>query len=240
MAVYVSLVSTAWAAAPAQLFFDGIRYYKAGDYPSAIAAFSEIVKTGVRNGKLYYNLGNAYLKNRDTGHAVLWYLRARKLMPDDPDLKFNLNYALSLVKDAPEEGKSPVYGVLFFWMNLLSPRAVQWTAIGLNLVFWVFSAVRLIRKKRALNTVAVVILVAASVMTLTAIYNYTESASAKQAVILPEQVAVRSGLSENATELFVLHAGSRVRLEARNGEFVKIHFAKGKIGWIHQKHVGVI
>ena len=78
-----------------RLFLDGINDYNTGKYKDAVKKLSHIAEKGVVNGKLYYNLGNAYLKSGDVGRAILWYERALKLMPHDPDLRFNINYARS-------------------------------------------------------------------------------------------------------------------------------------------------
>ena len=116
-------------------FLDGIRYYQEGDYERAVSEFLKIADAGVQNGQLYYNLGNAYLRSNRIGHAVLWYERALEMIPEDPDLRFNHTYALSLTKDErPERGASLVR-ILFFWKYLLRPSLIRWIAIGLNLLF---------------------------------------------------------------------------------------------------------
>ena len=234
------MVPMVQAAGTAPSFFDGIRKYEQEDWAGAIAAFSSIADAGIKNGKLYYNLGNAHLKNGDIGRAVMWYLRARNYIPNDPDLTFNLRYAMSLVKDKTDEEGPSIFPVLFFWRQMFSRSAIQWAAILLNLFFWLLLSFQWVRRKKVLNTLNAVILSAAAVFILTATYNHYEERYAKTAIVLPEQVSVRSGLSENATELFVLHAGSRVRLEKESGTFVRILFSKGKIGWLPKEVVGVI
>lgn len=237
----------AWAVAAfsddgglAPAFVDGVRHYEAGRWEAAAARFSEIADSGVVGGKLYYNLGNAHLKNGDLGRAVMWYLRARKLIPGDPDLAFNLRYALSLVKDRPEAESAAIWDVLFFWRWKLGRRATQQAAIGLNLLFWSIVAYRLARRKPPLNTLNVLVLTVALVFAATAAYNLYDDRCRRAAVILPEAVSVRSGFSKNATELFVLHAGSRVRVEKENGGFARIRFADGKIGWLPRADLGMI
>ncbi|NJL58891.1 MAG: hypothetical protein HC887_03790, partial [Desulfobacteraceae bacterium] len=82
------------------------------------------------------NLGNAYLRNNDPGHALLWYERAMRLIPDDPDLKFNYGYAMSLTKDEKEDKDFPLFRILFFWKYLLSQSLTQQIALVLNFLFW--------------------------------------------------------------------------------------------------------
>jgi len=239
-AVCLVMVPMAQAVGNAPSFFDGIRKYEQGDWDGAIAAFDRIADTGVKNGKLYYNLGNAHLKKGDIGRAVMWYLRARRHIPDDPDLTFNLEYALALVKDKTDDQGPSISPVLFFWRQMFSRSDIQRAAIFLNLIFWLVLSYRLVRRKKILNTLNALMLSAAVVFILTAAHNHYEDRYVKTAIVLPEQVSVRSGLSENATELFVLHAGSRVRVEKESGAFVRILFSKGKLGWLPRKEVGII
>ena len=53
------------------------------------------IADGHVNGKLEYNVGNCYLQAGDVGLAMVHYLRAERLMPDDPLLKENLKEARS-------------------------------------------------------------------------------------------------------------------------------------------------
>jgi tetratricopeptide (TPR) repeat protein len=222
-------------------FLDGITHYKENNFAEAISEFSKIVETGVKNSKLFYNLGNAYLKNDDLGHAILWYERALRLTPDDPDLKFNHEYAISQVRDEREDKSLSVFRILFFWKHALSAKTVQWTAISLNLIFWLIVTVRMIqRKKRILKTPGYLLMGLILVFMFTACYNYYEVRYLRQAVILPAEVSVRSGLADEATELFVLHAGTKVRIEKEHEGFFRIFFSEGKIGWLRRADAGII
>ena len=51
-------------------------------------------------------------------------------------------------------------------------------------------------------------------------------------VIVSERVSVRSGFSEQSTELFVLHAGTVVRIERKADHHTLIQFSSDKIGWV--------
>lgn len=228
-------------SASARNFLKGVAAYQNGEYGDAAAAFEVLAASGIRNPRLYYNLGNAYMKTGDLGRAILWYERALKMVPDDPDLNFNYSYALSLVKDEREGQAASIYRILFFWRLMLSPGATAAAAIALNSLFWLTLLVRLARRrKKVLAGMALPLLLAAMFFTATAMYNYYEAAYIQKGVILPETAPVRSGLSEEATELFVLHAGAKVDIQQEKDGFYRIYFSEGKIGWVKQDHVGRI
>jgi len=238
--VIFCLMVPARGSETARSFITGVTAYQNGNYETAIDAFSAIVDSGVQNAELFYNLGNAYLKNDDLGHAVLWYERALKRNPDDPDLKFNLDYALSLIKDQKAETTLPLPRIFFFWKYQLSADTIQWSAIVLNLIFWLLLVCSHIWQRKRLRQTAYLVLVFVLVFTSTALYNYYERTYRPLAVILPPEVSIRSGLSDTATELFVLHAGTKVRVEKEQNDHYRIYFTDGKIGWVKKELVGRI
>jgi tetratricopeptide (TPR) repeat protein len=229
-----------YASDRARSFIAGIEAYRAGDWPAAIEAFEAIAAQGVDNGQLYYNLGNAYLKNDNLGHAVLWYERALKRIPDDPDLRFNYDYALTLTKDERGMQTSPLLQILLFWKFQLSDATIRWVAVALNAALWIALAVLAARNKRLLRPGIVIIAAGAAIFTATAIFDYVETTRVRHAVILPEQVAVRSGLSDTATQLFVLHAGTKVRISRATETHLLVRYTADKIGWVKRSDVGVI
>jgi tetratricopeptide (TPR) repeat protein len=221
-------------------FLSALEAYKTGDYAAAVNRLEAIAAAGVRNGQLYYDLGNAHLKNNDLGRAILWYERALTLIPDDPDLRFNYEYARSLTKDAQEGGPSPLTRILFFWNYELSARTIIVLALACNLIFWGLAIAWRLTRRRGLRHALLAALVPTVVFSLTAAYNYFETARRTQAIILPAAIAVRSGLESTSTQLFELHAGAKVRIVRQLQDHVQIRFSEDKIGWISSSAVGRI
>ncbi len=223
---------------------NGIKAYQEGNYDEAVSQFTKNVQSGINNGKLFYNLGNAYLKQENLGRAVLWYERAHRLMPRDPDLRFNLEYARGLVKDQVEEKTSPLIKSLFFWNYILSFSEIILLSIGFSISFWLMTFFRCIYSKKLksffLNIIYYSLLNISAVLILTGFYNYYDFIHVKQAVILPEKISIRSGLSDDSTELFTLHAGSKVKIQSEKNNYVKIYFSNGKLGWIKRSAIEII
>ena len=231
---------TARSTEQTRSYLEAIEQYQQRNYAQAAASFLAIVDNGVQNGKLFYNLGNAYLKEGLLGHAILWYERALLMIPDDPDLRFNHNYAVSLTKDRIETKSQSLWRILFFWNHLLSPEVIRWLAIIVNLAFWSLLLVRILLKKKPLKATTIFLLLILLCLAATATYNYYYRSTNTAAIILVDEAPVRSGLSDQATELFVLHAGTKVRVKREINGFYRIHFAEGKIGWLPKESVGVI
>ena len=72
--------------------------------------------SGLRNGPLFYNLGNIYFRLGDIGRAILNYRKAECYMPGDANLMRNLSIARRMRKDKVEIQESTrVMKTLFFW-----------------------------------------------------------------------------------------------------------------------------
>ncbi len=238
--VFLAVPMKAMCANNAQAFLDGIKYYKAGEFQKAIDEFEKIAGSGVKNGELYYNLGNAYLKKGRLGKAILWYERALELIPHDPDLKFNYEYATSLVKDKKPDEDISVFPVLFFWKFFLDKKTIRILALVFSLFFWILMGVNTLGRKKPFNITVFMVLILSLIFTATAFYNYYEKCCIKQGVILEDEVKVRSGFDDHSTELFVLHAGTKVRVEEEKHDFYKIRFSDKMIGWIKKDKMEII
>ncbi|WP_321415495.1 BatD family protein [uncultured Desulfobacter sp.] len=223
----------------AGVFVDAVRAYKAGDYAAAAVQFESIAKTQVNNPDLFYNTGNAYLKARDLGRAVLWYERAKKLAPADPDLKFNLAYAQSLLKDK-KEVRFSFSDILYFWQGLVSLKWLQYASIALSFCFFIWATSQKIRGRQIFSGIGIFICLVFAGTTLAAGLEYNRIHSNETAVIIAEQADIRSGTMENATLLFDLHAGTQVRVLKKKTNYIKIRFAKDKVGWVARKDAEII
>ncbi|MFZ5562701.1 MAG: tetratricopeptide repeat protein [Thermodesulfobacteriota bacterium] len=222
-----------------QLFLDGTKAYKNGEYATAADHFSKIVESGIQNADLYYNLGNAYFRTGNIGQAILWYEKARKLAPHDPDLAFNLGYAQSYVEDSQPDD-APVLRDIFFWRYLLSQNTLIWIAAVLNIAFLIALFLRRVLKKQVPGLLLILLFSFFLLFASTASFNFYADHAFAKGVILPGAVSVKSGFSDLSTELFVLHAGSRVDIDKTREGYVRIRFGKDKMGWVKQDAVGVI
>ncbi|WP_300456895.1 BatD family protein [Desulfobacula sp.] len=212
-------------------FLEGVKNYKAGHFHEAARQFETIANNNIRNPYLFYNIANAYLKANDIGRAILWYERAKVLAPHDPDLRFNLEYANTRVKDKKDDAVT-IMEVLFFWDKLISVKTIQVTAIFFSFVFFAWAAFRLVKKRSVFSGTGIFLCSLLILVTAITCVNYYKRSARLSAVIVQEEVAVRSGMTDTATRLFSLHAGTKVSVEEQRDGYVKIVFSKGKVGWV--------
>ncbi len=221
-------------------FQKGVLLYHEQQYAGAAEKFESIARSGITSGKLYYNTGNAFLKAGDTGRAILWYERAAKWIPNDPDLKFNLAYARSLVTDKPGTADVSLHDILFFWLSFLPVNTIQVTAIAMSALFFLVAGIGSVMNRPVLKTLEKFLVSLMIVFSALALYDYYHSMSRNHAVVISRTAVVRSGMSQAATGLFDLHAGTRVKVRKTTPTHLQIVFSRDKIGWIDRAHIEII
>jgi tetratricopeptide (TPR) repeat protein len=80
----------------------GDAYYKQDRYNDAIKSYQTALEQSEdkeQKAKVYYNIGNSLLQDKKIKESVEAYKNSLKLNPNDEEAKYNLSYALSLLKD---------------------------------------------------------------------------------------------------------------------------------------------
>src|SRR4030067_1448223 len=77
----------------------GTRYYDSSNFKSATQAYQQLLNRGIKDATVYYNLGNAYFRDKQLGKAILYYRKAQRLSPRDSDIATNLSYSRLFVLD---------------------------------------------------------------------------------------------------------------------------------------------
>ncbi len=79
-------------------FSRGVLQYDEQHYEQALSDFLKAEKFQA-SAHLFFNTGNCYLKLGQKGYAVLYYEKAKRLLPQDPDIEHNLKHVRGLLKD---------------------------------------------------------------------------------------------------------------------------------------------
>lgn len=84
----------------------GTSYYKQEKYDDAIKSFAsafESAKDNESRAKVFHNIGNSLLKSNKLEQSVEAYKNALKFNPKDQDTKYNLSYALEMLKNKDKD-----------------------------------------------------------------------------------------------------------------------------------------
>jgi tetratricopeptide (TPR) repeat protein len=105
------------------------------DFERAAQSYRQLVRAGVRNGTLFYNLGSALLQSGRYEEAARALLRAERYRGGDPEIRRNLRLALAGDRD-PQEVFLPWYRLFLFWHYGLGFDTRLAIATAAFAVFW--------------------------------------------------------------------------------------------------------
>ena len=237
------LASSALAGVSDQAFFNGNRLYEKGDYAGAVAEYEKVLSMGLESGNLYYNMGNAYVKEGRLAEAILSYRRARRLMPRDGDLEANLGYAELSVKDTFSSPRRNFFmRILNRFASLMTVNELAGLSSSVLILFWAVAMASLLLRgfREKLGKLALIVLLVFLVSASLTAYKLYADLFHLEGVIMRDRVEVRYSPTADGTVAFNLHKGSRVGILRRRNGWVQVGLPGGKSGWIESDAVQAV
>lgn len=224
---------------PQTTFYHANALYKDGQYTAAAAEYELLLQAGLVSGNVYFNLGNAYVKAGQRGHAILNYERARRLIPEDPDVAANLAYAQSLT-GAETCGPAVWQAVLFPLAHRLATQPLLWAASTLYTLLLVALATYRLwpSRPRWLLYLATMLGLLALLTTGSLAQRLLTIEWRRQVVVIRSgETPARFEPAANGTVHFVLKEGSLVRVVDTRQDWLEIARCDGRRGWIEEQAV---
>jgi len=218
-------------------------FYEQKDFASAIRLYESILDRGVASADLYFNLGNAYFKSGDLGHAVLYYTRARRLAPGDEDIAFNLSFVKQFSRVQMEGVQlNPIHT---FMENLVGPYSLSqlgWVTSVFFFLLMVTLTVRVIvgRNSTLLRSIVVVSLILLLVGGGMTTFKYRNDYLTPRAVIIADESPVYTGPSKQSDIELRGAPGLVVEILSESGDFLNVLFENKRRGWIESDRVARI
>ena len=216
--------------------------YNAGNYAQAEECYTRIVEQGLHSAALYYNLANAHFKQDELGKAMLYYNRALRLRPNDEDIRHNLEYAEQSTKDSIEE--IPEF-FLKTWIKSLrgALSCTVWSILSLLMLVAALACglLYLLAQRLSLRKIGFYLMtVTALLFVVTTAFAWSERnmlVERSEAIIMNSAVSIKSSPDRSATELFVLHEGTKVTIGETIDGWAEVRIADGRKGWIEQERI---
>jgi len=213
-------------------------------YRRAALRFERLVNEGgIQNGKLFYNIGNAYFRTNDVGRAILNYRKAEQYIPNDLNLLQNLNHARQTLLDSFEETQeAKVLRTLLFWHYDFSARLRSILFAVFSLVFWAAVSVRLFRSDWAPKWLLTVSGIAGAMFLGSLLAETYEKAGEATGVVVSQQVIARKGDGETYEPSFKdpLHAGTEFRVLENRGDWHQIELPDRRQCWIPSRNAELV
>ncbi|MEW5798365.1 MAG: tetratricopeptide repeat protein [Bacteroidota bacterium] len=227
------------------IFDDANKLYLEQKYPAAISKYESIIKNGYENGEIYFNLGNAYYKSGKIQNAILNYERAKRFLPNDEDVQFNLALANAHLIDKVEAiPELFVYEWAEYVLTIVSLETmitIMYILFILTLVsFSLFLFARTYEQKRysLLTGMVLAFFLVIGVVNFT-IQSYRES-NTEFAIVMTDVANIKSAPDKSGNDLFVIHRGLKVQVLDSVNKWRKIRLVDGKVGWIPEQEIETI
>jgi tetratricopeptide (TPR) repeat protein len=224
------------------LFQKGNEAYQKVDFQRAAEHYEAALKQGYESAALYFNLGNSYFKTKEIGRCILNYEKAQQLAPRDPDILYNLQIAQLFVID--KISIPPPFFLFKIWSDIKNTLGSNQLSI-LALLFYCLTIgliiVRLLVRKASLQIyarfAAIPIAVLFFIFAFLFAIRVNDDIKTKEAIVMIDKVPVTSSPALDATEVFALHEGAKVRVTDTSGAFSRISLQDGKTGWLPSKTI---
>ena len=218
-------------------YFDkGVASFEKQNYPQAIQYWESCNSLGVKSWLVFFNLGNAYYRSGDLGKSILNYEKANLYNPADPNLKENLKFVQSQIKDEQTlEQDNFLRNTADKWYGLFGVNFSSYLILGCLFVVVLLLSLNIVVKgsiKYAFyfggfaSGLVLVFLVASTT------FRVLQIEEPNRGVILAESVDVLSGPGEKFKTLFELHSGTTFKILEEKNNFYSINAGKGIVGFI--------
>lgn len=222
---------------PSQLMKQANELYTSGNFKEAAQRYEAIIGQGYTSAEVYYNLGNAYFKMKDIPAAILNYERANLLSPKDEDIQFNLDLARTYVVDKIEP--LPEFMLVIAaknfrsWFSSNTWAYIAFFAFLLVMVavaFYIFTNRYSIKRLTFAGSILLTIVFVISLTCSISLRN--QSIQRNHAILFAPVVSVKSSPASTGSDIFILHAGTKVMVTRSLGEWSEIKIADGSKGWV--------
>jgi tetratricopeptide (TPR) repeat protein len=229
--ICIVVVSSALAQSDAE-FAKANQEYAQGHFKEAISGYEVLVRAGQWSANLFYDLGNAYFRTGDFGHAILNYERALALERHHPEATANLQIAREEARALEIQPSLPERYLQFASVNQYSVAAA--------VAFWlgVFCIVRLLfaRRRSTATIILSALLLFVFAMGTLAIYELDHGSKGRGlAIVTDKEVQARLATADTSNSVLALPPGSEVKILSTRGDWVYAALPNNLRGWIPAK-----
>ncbi len=203
-----------------------------GHFKEAISGYEPLIRAGQWSANAFYDLGNAYFRTGDFGHAILNYERALALERHHPEATANLQIARDEAHALEIQPSGPERYLQFASVNQYSIAAAT--------AFWlaVFAMFALIFKRRR-SARAIAVSICCLLVLAVAVYAIftLERGSKGQAlaVVTGKDVQARLATADTANSVLALPVGSEIKILSTRGDWIYAALPNNLRGWIPAK-----
>ena len=231
------VVSSMQIASPEDLIARASIAYDQGNYQQTIADYETLVSVYGSSSDLYYNLANAYFKEKNYAKAILNYERCLLYDPSNADAKANLELAKLNCVDKIETIQPVIFKT---WSDAISNLMSCNTWTNLSIIFFLIFAIctfaYFFLKKVLIRKVgfysAIVSIILCLICNIYANQQQNKINNRDYAIVITPSVTVKSSPADSGTQLFTIHEGLKVKVRSTLSDWSEVELSDGNVGWL--------
>ena len=236
LSAFLVVVSCSYSMDSYKLFHEANDLFISKKYKKSVELYEKIIVSGQENSTVYYNLGNAYYRLGNIGHAIWAYKHANKFSPRDKDIIHNLKMAEA--KKIDRINSPPLFILHDFYRKIKSSMTISESILLGGILLFIFSLLWIKQifsgKRNVLSKSIFQILLTFIVIVHAIVLDIViEKKRISNEAIIVEKSDAQSGpfVGDNKV-LFQINEGSVVEVLEQKNNWSEIILIDGKKGWV--------
>ena len=236
LSAFLVVVSCSYSMDSHELFHEANDLFINKEYKKSIELYEKIISKGQENSTVFYNLGNAYYRLGNIGHAIWAYKHAKKFSPRDKDIIHNLKMVEA--KKIDRINSPPLFIVHDFYRKIKSSMTMSESILLGGILFFIFSLLWIKQifsgKKNVLSKSIFQILLTVIITVHSVILDmaFERKKISNEAIIVGKSDAQSGPFLGDNKILFQINEGSVVEVLEEKNNWSEIILIDGKKGWV--------
>ena len=236
LSAFLMAVSCSYSMDSHKLFHEANDLFINKKYKKSIELYEKIIDSGQKNSTVFYNLGNAYYRLGNIGHAIWAYKHANKFSPRDKDIIHNLKMAEA--KKIDRINSPPLFILHDFYRKIKSSMIMSESILLGGILFFIFSLLWIKQifsgKKNVLSKSIFQILITFIIIVHAIILDmaFERKRISNEAIIVGKSNAQSGPFLGDNKILFQINEGSVVEVLEEKNNWSEIILIDGKKGWV--------
>ena len=219
-----------------KLFNEANDLFISKKYKKSIELYEKIIDSGQENSTVFYNLGNAYYRSGDIGHAIWAYKHANKFSPRDKDIIHNLKIAEA--KKIDRINSPPLFILHDFYRKIKSSMTMFELILVGGILFFIFSLLwikQIFSGKRNVLSKSIFQILLTVIITVHVVIldmAFERKRISNEAIIVGKSEAQSGPFLGDNKVLFQINEGSVVEVLEEKNNWSEIILIDGKKGWV--------
>ena len=220
-------------------FKEGLKAFDEGEYENSASHFEKHLTIHSLDEQAYYNLGNAYYRQKKYPHARWAYEKALKIAPNHQDAQHNVKLAYEKT-GLPGEWKSSnsMFALFLFTVqqNFWSIATLTFALFFSLLCVFFFLSSRSERRQLILITNSILLMIMLITLSF-AFWHKSHLTQETKGIVITATANAKAAPSTTEKTLFSIPGGQDVQILRHHDDWTEIKISAEHVGWVNTDEI---